>query len=79
MRQNGATVFALKSWTIKVTNDGKAFCISPSVAFDDMRMWSKRYRTLQAACSAIARKLAEEWTARNVRRHKFYNRKERAR
>ncbi len=78
-KPNGATVFALKSWTIKASSDGKAFFISPSVAFDDKPTWSKRYRSLQAACAAISRKLAEEWTARNARRQKFRRRTERTR
>jgi hypothetical protein len=47
---------------------------SASVAVRDIdkQEWSKGYRSLQAACAAIARKLAEEWTARNSRRRKFH-------
>lgn len=58
-------LFALKAWTIKQNGDKY---ISPSVAFHDKPQWSKGYRSLQAACSAIARKLAEEWTRRSERK-----------
>lgn len=59
-------LFALKAWTIK--QNGEKYYISPSVAFHDKPQWSKSYRSLQAACSAIARRLAEEWTRRSERR-----------
>jgi hypothetical protein len=59
-------LFALKAWTIKQNGD-KCY-IRPSVAFHDKPQWSKGYRSLQAACSAIARKLAEEWSRRSERR-----------
>lgn len=61
-------LFALKAWTIK--KSGNKFYIIPSAPFG-MR-WSKSYKSLQAACAAIARKLAEEWTSRNERRHAHY-------
>ena len=62
--------FALRQWTIKQTGD--KFHISPTAAFDDKTKWSKGYASLQAATSAIARKLAEEWVERNERRRKFH-------
>ena len=68
-RGNGA-VFAVKAWTIK--KQGEKFYIAQSIAFAEKPHWSKGYASLQAACAAIARKLAEEWTARNARRRKFY-------
>lgn len=58
--------FALKAWTIK--QQGDKFHIVPTASFDDKTRWSKPYATLQRACTAIARKLAEEWTERNGRR-----------
>ena len=61
-------LFALKSWTIK--KNGEKFYVR-SAALADAK-WSKGYRSLQAACSAIARKLAEEWRERNERRRKFH-------
>ena len=64
-------VFLLKAFAIK-EHDEK-FYIAPSGSGDPR--WSKGYRSLQGACAAIARKLAEEWTARNARRRKFHGRK----
>jgi hypothetical protein len=61
-------VYALKAWTIK--KRGGKFFIIPSAAFE-MR-WSKPYKSLQAACAGISRKLAEEWTTRNERRRAHY-------
>ena len=61
-------VYALKAWTVK--EHGDKFYIIPSAAIG-MR-WSKGYKSLQAACAAIARKLAEEWTTRNERRRAHY-------
>lgn len=61
-----SALFALKAWTIK--QKGDKYYISPSAAFHDRPQWSKGYRSLQAACSAIARKLAEEWARRSERR-----------
>ena len=68
-------VFALRAWTIKKRGD--KFYIIPSAAFG-MR-WSKGYKSLQAACAAITRKLAEEWTARNERQSAHYRSRENAR
>ena len=63
-------LFALKGWSIKKQDE--KFFISPTAAFDDKSAWSRGYSSLQAACQAIARKLAEEWAARNERRRKFH-------
>lgn len=60
-------VFALKAWRIK--KQGDKFFISPAIAG---AKWSKPYATLQRACTAIARKLADEWRQRNDRRQKFH-------
>jgi hypothetical protein len=62
--------FALKSWTIK--QQGEKFVIAPTASFDDKTRWSKPYASLQAATSAIARKLAEEWREREERRRNFH-------
>lgn len=67
-------IFALKPWTIK--EHGGKFYIAPTAAFDDKRLWSKPYATLQRACAAIARKLAEEWLARDKRRRSYHGLKE---
>ncbi len=66
--------FALKAWTIK--EHGGRFYIAPTASFDDKAKWSKPYATLQRACTAIARKLAEEWTTRNDRRRAVHGVKE---
>jgi len=58
------TVVALQAWTIK--KHGDKFYIRPT-SFIRKPQWSKGYRSLQAACMALSRKLAEEWTARNER------------
>ena len=63
-------LFALKAWSIK--KQGEKFFVSPSTTFQDKPNWSKGYASLQAACAAIGRKLAEEWLERNERRRKFY-------
>jgi hypothetical protein len=63
-------IYALQAWTIKESN-GKFF-ISPTAAFDDKSRWSKQYDSLQRACTAIARKLASEWQARDRRRREFH-------
>lgn len=71
-------VFALQAWTIK--ESGGKFFIAPTARFEDKPNWSKGYTSLQSACSAIARRHAEEWTQRNARRCKFHRiGKERAR
>jgi hypothetical protein len=74
MARPSPATYALKAWTIR-GSDGK-FYISPTASFDDKTKWSKPYTTLQRACTAIARKLAEEWTARNERRREFHGVKE---
>jgi hypothetical protein len=66
--------FALKSWTIKMQND--KYFVAPTASFDDKTRWSKSYATLQHACTAIARKLAEEWTTRNKKRAASHGLKE---
>ncbi len=66
--------FALKAWTIK--QRGGKFYISPTASFDDKTRWSKPYTTLQHACTAIARKLADEWRGRDQRRRQFHGVKE---
>jgi hypothetical protein len=69
-------IFALKAWRIKKRGD--KFFISPAVIAG--AKWGKSYRSLQAACSAVARKLAEEWTQRNERlRNQYRGSKERPR
>jgi hypothetical protein len=70
-------VFALRAWTIK--ESGGKYFIAPTGRFDDREKWSKGYKSLQAACSGIGRKLAEEWSARNARRAKFHRLKEHTR
>jgi hypothetical protein len=66
--------FALKSWTIK--QQGEKFVIAPTASFDDKTRWSKPYASLQAACAAISRRLAEEWLERAQRRNAFHGIKE---
>jgi len=61
-------IYALRAWTIKERGD--KFYIIPSGAFG-MR-WSKSYKSLQAACAAVARKHAEEWIERDERRCNFH-------
>ena len=62
--------FALKAWTIK--QQGEKFYIAPTASFDDKQRWSKSYATLQHACTAIARKHADEWLMRNKKRTTSY-------
>ena len=57
--------FALRQWTIQ--RRGEKFYIAPAASFDTKATCSKGYKSLQAACAAIARKHAEEWTERNAR------------
>ena len=56
-----ARVFALKGFTIK-TSAGKFF-VSPT----GRNSWSGPYKSLQHATTAIARKLAREFTERDTR------------
>ena len=54
-------VFALKGFTIKSEHD--KFFVSPTGYAD----WSGPYKSLRHATTAIARKLAREFTERNAR------------
>ena len=63
-------LFALSAWTIK--QNGEKFYIAPTASFDNKQRWSKGYDSLQRACTAIARKHAEEWTERNTKRIAFH-------
>lgn len=54
-------VFALKGFTIK-TKAGQFF-VSPT----DRNQWAGPYKSLQHATTAIARRLAHEFTERNAR------------
>lgn len=56
-----ARVFALKGFTIKT--EGAKFFVSPT----GRKTWSGPYKSLQHATTAIARKLAREFTERNGR------------
>lgn len=76
-KPNGATVFALKAYSVKRIAD--RFYIAPTAAFTDKQRWGKSYATLQAATAAIARQLAEEWLQRNTRHEKFHRRVRRMR
>jgi hypothetical protein len=67
-------VFALQAWTIK--QQGGKFYIAATASFEDRARWSKPYDSLQRACTAIARKLAQEWQTRAARRRAHYGLKE---
>jgi len=56
-----ARVFALKGFTIKTK--GAKFFVSPT----GRNMWSGPYKSLHHATTAIARKLAREFTERHAR------------
>jgi hypothetical protein len=56
-----ARIFALKGFTIKT--EGAKFFVSPT----GRNTWSGPYKSLQHATTAIARKLAREFTKRNAR------------
>lgn len=58
---NQARVFALKGFTIKT--DRGQFFVSPT----GYNRWSGPYKSLHHATTAIARKLAREFTERDVR------------
>ena len=58
-------VFALKGYTVK-TDRGK-FYVSPTGS----STWSGPYKSLQHATTAIARKLAREFTDRHERLQKW--------
>lgn len=59
-----ARVFALKGFTIKT--EGTKFFVSPT----GRNTWSGPYKSLQHATTAIARKLAREFTERDTRLQK---------
>ena len=63
-------VYALKSHTIRIVS-GK-FYTAPTA---DQSKFSGPYKSLQACCSAIARKLGEELTTRRTRAEKFHARR----
>jgi hypothetical protein len=56
-----ARVFALKGFTIR--SEGAKFFVSPT----GRNAWSGPYKSLHHATTAIARKLAREFTARDKR------------
>lgn len=56
-----ARVFALKGFTIKT--EGAKFFVSPT----GRNTWSGPYKSLHHATTAIARKLAREFTERHTR------------
>ena len=58
-------VFMLKGWTVK-TEKG-LYYVAPSIALGNKLEWSKPYRSLQHATTAIARKLQREFTRREGR------------
>ena len=63
--RKGPRVLALKAWTIKAEN-GKFF-MSPTASFENKHRWRGPYRSLHLATTAVARKLAEEFSERNMR------------
>lgn len=52
-------VFRVKPPTIRHHNGSWYYSFE-----DHPRSWGRKYKTLQAVCSAIARKQAEEWQQR---------------
>jgi len=58
---NGARVFALRAYTVKVEKN--TFFVVPT----GRTSWSGPYQSLQHATTAIARKLAREFTTRAKR------------
>lgn len=60
-----ARVFALKGFTIK--NEGEKFFVSPT----GRNTWAGPYKSLHHATTAIARKLAREFTQRTGRLQKL--------
>ena len=59
-------VYALQGWTIKQLR--RQFWIAPTGS----NRWSGPHRTLQHACTAVARKLSAEWTRRHKRLVEFH-------
>jgi hypothetical protein len=74
-KENGAT-YALRAYSIR--RHGEKFYVAQTCAFDKPS-WSKPYASLQAACSAIARRHADEWRTRDNRRSAFHRTKGAAR
>ena len=58
-------VFALKAYTVKL--NGGHYYIAETARFDGKHQWSKSYKTLRHAITAIARKLEREWSERHKR------------
>ena len=70
MKRNSLTaakVFALRGYTLKIER-GKYF-IAPTIAFKNQLQWKGPYRSLQHACTAVARKLQAEFAKRNGGSH----------
>jgi hypothetical protein len=63
-------VYALRSHTVKI-KDGK-FYTAPTI---DQSTFSGPYKSLQACCQAISRKLGEEFTKRKQRTEAFYGKR----
>jgi hypothetical protein len=57
-------LFALKSWTIQ--RRGERFFIAPT-APERRHQWEGPYKNLRGATEAIARRLAREFSERNLR------------
>ncbi len=58
-------IYGLQSWTIE--KRGTKFYVAPTATSQDKAVWLGPYATLQRATTAIARKLAEEFTVRHER------------
>jgi hypothetical protein len=65
-KQVSKAVYALQGWTIEKWG-GARFYIAPTAQAAAKDAWHRPYATLQRATTAIARKLAEEWSARHAR------------
>ena len=63
-----ARVFALKGFTIKT--DAGQFFVSPT----GLNQWAGPYKSLHHATTAIARKLAREFTERDTRLQQAWER-----
>lgn len=63
-------IFALRSHVVRI-RDGKYFT-APTL---DQSKFSGPYKSLQACCAAIARKLGEEVTLRRIRLEKSHARR----
>ena len=62
-------IYALRSHTVKVV-DGKFYTAPTS----DQSMFAGPYKSLQACCAAISRKLGEEFTTRKSKVEKYHAR-----